>query len=64
MRALLGGPEGGYAKSKKSNSMKRIISNKSKFLPGKSKKSKFSTWMSGKSNISTKYMSKKSKTFQ
>ena len=51
-------------KSKKSNSMKRIISNKSKFLPGKSKKSKFSTWMSGKSNISTKYMSKKSKTFQ
>ena len=27
-------------KSKKSNSMKRIISNKSKFLPGKSKKVK------------------------
>ena len=40
-------------RSKKSNTIKCIISNKSKFYPGKSKKSKFNIWNSGKSNFST-----------
>ena len=39
--------------SKTSNSIKCIISNKSKFYPGKSKKSKFNTWNSGRSNFFT-----------
>ena len=47
-------------KSKKSNSIQCIFSNKSKFWPGKSKKSKCNTWNSGKLNFSTKYLSKKS----
>ena len=56
MRALLAGPKGGYAKSKKSNSIKCIFLNKSKFWPGKSQKSKFNTWNSEKSNFFTKYI--------